>query len=311
MEHQKGLLQESGISLEVVKERGYRTNDKKADLRRLGFSEAQCHVPGMLIPIYSPFGEIANYQYRADEPRIGNGGKPVKYETPRGSRMVLDVHPLVREMRGDPSVPLFVTEGIKKGDALASRGLCAASLLGVWNWRGTNEHGGKTALSEWEHIALNGRQVYIVFDSDVMLKPQVYAALVRLKGFLESRGARVAVIYLSAAENGSKQGVDDFLAAGNSMEELLSLATTELREPPREEEDEELPTPYQETSRGLVWEKPTKEGPVPTQLTNFTARITGDVVEDDGAVQSRRFEIAANLHGRHSVFDVPPSSSPA
>jgi hypothetical protein len=58
-------------------------------------------------------------------------------------------------------------------------------LLGVWNWRGTNEHGGKVALPEWDLIALNGRQVYIVFDSDVMLKPQVHAALERLKNFLE------------------------------------------------------------------------------------------------------------------------------
>jgi hypothetical protein len=59
------------------------------------------------------------------------------------------------------------------------------SLLGVWNWRGTNERGGKMALPEWELIALNDRQVYIVFDSDVMLKPQVHVALVRLKHFLE------------------------------------------------------------------------------------------------------------------------------
>lgn len=59
------------------------------------------------------------------------------------------------------------------------------SLLGVWNWRGTNDQGGKVALPKWELIALNDRQVHIVFDSDVMLKPQVHAALVRLKNFLE------------------------------------------------------------------------------------------------------------------------------
>jgi hypothetical protein len=36
-------------------------------------------------------------------------------------------------------------------------------------------------------VALNGRQVYIVFDSDVMLKPGVYKALVGLKSMLEAR----------------------------------------------------------------------------------------------------------------------------
>ena len=60
--------------------------------------------------------------------------------------MLLDVHPAVRHLLGIP-IPLFVTEGIKKGDSLASRELCAIALLGVWNWRGTNADGGKVALA--------------------------------------------------------------------------------------------------------------------------------------------------------------------
>lgn len=185
-DHLQMLLQGSSLSQEVVRARGYQTVEIKNGLKRLGFADSQCNQPGLLLPVYSPNGEIANYQFRPDQPRIKDG-KPVKYETPRGSRLVLDVHPFAQKRLGDPSVPLFVTEGIKKGDSLVSRGLCAVSLLGVWNWRGTNAHGGKTVLPEWESIALNSRQVYIVFDSDVMLKPQVYAALVRLKTFLEGK----------------------------------------------------------------------------------------------------------------------------
>jgi len=185
--HHKAMLeQESSIRPKVIEARRYRTVEKKAELERLGFGRAQRNVPGLLLPIYGPGGEISLYQFRPDEPRIKDG-KPVKYETPGGSRMALDVHPFAREKLGDPSVPLFITEGIKKGDALVSQDLCAIALVGVWNWRGTNEYGGKTALPEWEHVALNDRQVYIVFDSDVMLKPQVYAALARLKPFLEGR----------------------------------------------------------------------------------------------------------------------------
>jgi hypothetical protein len=101
--------------------------------------------------------------------------------------MVLDVHPFGREMLSDPTVPLFITEGIKKGDALVSRKLCAVALLGVWSWRGRNDEGGLTALAEWEYIALNEREVYIVFDSDVMLKPGVHEAMRRVKALLESR----------------------------------------------------------------------------------------------------------------------------
>ncbi|MDQ3862955.1 MAG: DUF3854 domain-containing protein [Actinomycetota bacterium] len=186
--HRHMLEVESAITPEVIEARGYRTIEKKVDLKNLGFADRQCNPPGLLIPIYSPTGEVANYQYRADMPRIGRDDKPVKYETPSGTRMVLDVHRFAREMLGDPCVPLFITEGVRKGDALVSRGLCTVTLLGVWNWRGTNERGGKAALPEWEYVALNDdREVYIVFDSDIVLKPEVYSGMVRLKAFLEGR----------------------------------------------------------------------------------------------------------------------------
>jgi Domain of unknown function (DUF3854) len=185
--HEKMLIEGSGIDPKVVEARGYSTIAKKVDLKNLGFADRQCNPPGLLIPIYSPTGEIVNYQFRPDQPRIGKNGRAIRYETPAGTRMVLDVHPFARKRLSDPTVPLFITEGIKKGDALVSRGLCAVALLRVWSWRGRNDDGGLTALAEWEYIALSDREVYIVFDSDVMLKPEVHKAMVRLKAFLESR----------------------------------------------------------------------------------------------------------------------------
>ncbi len=227
--HRTMLTEESGIHPDLVSARGYHTVSDAAELKRLGFSPKQQNVPALVIPIFSPTGEVKLYQSRPDAPRLDDKGKPVKYETPAGSRMALDVHPLAKGKLADPHMPLFVTEGIKKGDALVSHGLCAVGLIGVWNWRGTNEQGGKTALPEWEFIALNDRPVYIVFDSDVMSKKEVAGALVRLKAMLEHKGAKVKVIYLPDAENGSKQGVDDYLAAGHSAGDLIGLATSELK----------------------------------------------------------------------------------
>jgi hypothetical protein len=120
---------------------------------------------------------------------------------------------------------------VKKGDALATQGACAVALMGVWNFRGTNEVGGKTALPEWECVALNGRRTFVVFDSDVMLKASVYSALTRLVAFLRRRGAECYVVYLAALPGGAKQGVDDFLAGSHGIDDLLQLATDELREP--------------------------------------------------------------------------------
>jgi hypothetical protein len=305
-QHRRMLLVESGIDAEVAEARGYRTVEKKTELEKLGFGRAQRNAPALLVPVFSPRGEVILHQSRPDEPRVKDG-KAVKYETLSGSRMTIDVHPSMREKLGDPSVPLLVTEGIKKGDSATSRGLCTVTLLGVWNWRGTNEHGGKTALPEWEEIALEGRRVYLGFDSDVVVKAQVYKALERFKAFLESRGAEVRVIYLPHGEGGEKQGLDDYFVAGHGVDDLLSHATTELREPP----DAENETPaevYQATPDGILWNKPTRYGTSPTPLTNFTAEITADVVEDDGAEEKHVYEIEARWGGRRKRFEVPAAS---
>lgn len=53
--------------------------------------------------------------------------------------------------------------------------------------------------------------------------------------------------------------------------------------------------PYLETDAGMFWRKQTREGPQLTQLTNFSARITADITEDDGAEKRRTYEIEADL----------------
>jgi Domain of unknown function (DUF3854) len=172
-------------------------------------------------------------------------GKARKYETRSGSKMLLDVHRRLSLPQGkgkvaliaDPAIPLFITEGIPKADAAVSIGLCCIALLGVWNFRGSNAAGGKTALADWESVAGNGRAAYIAYDSDVMEKRDVHSALARIKGLLESRNAVVKLIYLPAGEHGEKVGLDDYIAhakaAGRGDAEirdaLLALATPELR----------------------------------------------------------------------------------
>jgi hypothetical protein len=90
----------------------------------------------------------------------------------------------------DPRVPLWITEGQKKAAALASRGLCAVALLGVWNFKGKNEFGAATFLADWDYIALTGREVRIVFDLDVMIKSDVRKALQRLVEHLQRKARR-------------------------------------------------------------------------------------------------------------------------
>jgi len=228
LQHRR-LLRESAISPDVARARGYRSVESEADLLKLGFSKHQLQVPALLIPTYSVYGEVAFYQIRPDHPRQRRG-KPVKYEPPAGTRMSLDVHPRIRDQLADPTIPLWITEGSRKADSAISNGLCCISLLGVWNWRGTNEHGGKTALADWEMIALNGRLLILAFDSDVMEKPEVRLALDRLAAFLERRGATVRYAQLPPGPNGAKTGLDDFLAE-HSVDDLEENIVDSL--PPR------------------------------------------------------------------------------
>jgi hypothetical protein len=129
-QHQK-LINGSAINPAVAAARGYRSIETAAELKRLGFSDRQARVPALLIPIYDARGEVVLYQARPDAPRIVDG-KPVKYETPANARMRMDIPPGAATRIGDPTVPLFITEGARKADAAVSKGLCCIALLGVW-----------------------------------------------------------------------------------------------------------------------------------------------------------------------------------
>jgi Domain of unknown function (DUF3854)/Domain of unknown function (DUF927) len=297
------FLQARAVAPAEIEARGYRSIDRKVRLKELGFSSAQQRVPALLIPVYGVTGEIVTYQSRPDDPRSNDKAKVIKYETIAGSPMALDVPKRIRHLLGDHKEKLFITEGAPKADAAVGQGLCCIAVLGVSSWRGTNEHGGKTALPDWEMIALKARKVYICFDSDVMSKPQVYGALVRLKRFLEMKGATVYLIYLPAGANDAKVGLDDFFAAGHTVAELLALATEKLREPP--EDDAERKIPYEATNQGIVWFKGTKDGVAQIPLTNFTAKIIADTVEDDGVETRRTFGLEARLNGSTRRFTIP------
>lgn len=177
------------------------------------------------------------------------------------------------------------------------------ALIGVWAWRGTNEWGGKTALPDWDSIALDSRDVLIVFDSDVMSKVSVSQALVRLRKFLDQRGARVQLVYLSPGDGDTKVGLDDFLAAGKGRDDLLRLATNVVRNIPGTQEP--FGSQYRATPHGLVWDKATPNGSVPVVLTNFGARIVAQMIEDDGAEQRRLFELEAVQGSRVRRFSLP------
>ncbi|MFC1980360.1 DUF3854 domain-containing protein [Chloroflexota bacterium] len=153
-DHFRHLTEGSGISVDIIKERGYRSLLGKSELEKLGFTPAQQRAPGILIPLWSVDGKEAGFQFRPDHARTNGRGKPIKYESPAGSSNRLDCPPRCQKMIENPRVTLWVTEGSKKADALASKGACAISVTGVWGFKGKNQFGGITFLADWDYIAL-------------------------------------------------------------------------------------------------------------------------------------------------------------
>ena len=219
--HLEGLVDGSGLSIDVIKERGYRSILGQKELADAGFTQAQRRPTGLLMPVHTPDGDVLNICYRPDYPRIVRD-KELKYELPRGTTARLDVPPRCREAIKNPAIDLWLTEGLKKGDVLAQNDLCTVVLLGVWNFKSKNEFGGNVLLADFDYIALNGRIVNIVFDSDVMTKPEVRSALERLTEHLQRKGATVNAVYLPISTEGAKVGVDDYLL-NNSVDDLKAL----------------------------------------------------------------------------------------
>lgn len=234
----RAMLEASGIRPEQAAARGYRTVTDKRDLAEIGVTPAGRRVPGLLIPLLRLDGSTWGYQYRPDSPRTYATGRVVKYETPTSQRNGLDIPPGVGPMLADPATPLWITEGSKKADCAAARGLCCAALLGVWSWRGTNTAGGRVALADFQDVALNNRRVIIAYDSDVQRNPAVRGALDSLTNYLAMKGARVEFLHLP--DDDGKTGLDDYLVA-HSVEELWRLVRPIAPPPWRPGEQLELP----------------------------------------------------------------------
>ena len=225
--HVKMLKEESAISENLIIDRGYRTLDKrdKQVLIDLGYSTAQIRLPGLLMPLYKTDGSNGLSQFRPDNPRKDRKQKIIKYEYPKGEGISIDCPKQCQSDLDNPSIPLWITEGIKKGDSLAGLGACVLGLLGVWNFRGTNDNGGATILPDWQHVALNGREFYIVFDNDILNKQGVQMAMRTLAKWLESKDQTNQVFVVNLPDNGGqKLGVDDFIAQGHDLDDLLGYA---------------------------------------------------------------------------------------
>ncbi len=245
-------LRSSAVDDQVAKERGYETVGRptSADQRPRQRLQA-AHIPswatsedryypGLLIPLWGPTGSRTGCQWKPRVLVANRDGKKMKYASQRGRASVLDVHPRWTTL-GEEIVPpirdtgkkLWITEGVKKADSLTSRGCVTVALNGVYSWRST-----LGTLGDWEDVPLKAREVVVCFDADAMEKTAVLRAMQRLGAWLHSKGAAKVWYVLPPAEFGGvpTKGVDDYFAAGGTLDDLVRRATTTAPRPKSEED---------------------------------------------------------------------------
>ncbi|MFO8101896.1 MAG: DUF3854 domain-containing protein [Dehalococcoidia bacterium] len=308
--HLNELHVESGITIDVILERGYQTIWGKQPLEKAGFNKNQRRAPGYLLPGIGVDGQPIHPQYKPDNPRMNSSEKnpkPVKYETPADTGLRLNTHPRCVPDLGNPEIPLIITEGTKKVDACVTHGLCAIGINGVFGYKGRNEYGAPTFLADWNYVALKGRNVYLAFDSDIVTKPQVNRALEILMGLLTNKGAQVQIIILPDPDGGGKTGVDDYLSAGHTKDELLALAVKDI--PGVDDEHAPLDNTYYGIHEGQYYRVAIKNGAkFKVPLCNFAAFITDEEILDDGVDIQRRYTVDGELaNGRVLPTAVVPA----
>jgi hypothetical protein len=182
---------------------------------------------------------------RLDHPPIDVATRKVehKYLTAYGTRNRLYFPPCDPPLLADPTLPVIITEGEKKGLALWRLALQSngtgkpaflpVALPGVWSFRSTvgareNAQGERVPekgfLPDFDRIAWAGRRITILFDANAATNPKVQAAPRELARELTRRGAEVWIADLPDAPG--VNGVDDCLGVFGLAKalEVLKLA---------------------------------------------------------------------------------------
>jgi len=132
-------------------------------------------------------------------------------------------------------------------------------------------------------------------------------ALNRLSEHLSRKGAKVRILQLPEGPKGEKVGVDDYLAQGHNLNDLMGLEVIEQQTLDQTLKERSRDTYSIENGR-ICWNKQTPTGPVVTPLCNFIAQVSEDLLKDDGQETTRFFKIIGQLGSGGSLPPVEVSS---
>ena len=165
-------------------------------------------------------------RYLADSTQRGFVRKPLPRYVQAAGSGVHAYFPMTQvfswaDIATSPEEAVLITEGEKKALKACLDGFPTIGLSGVWCFKRDGQ-----LMPELEQFAWEGRSVWIVFDSDAATNPHIGHAQRALATLLVERGAEVRIVDLPSADDGSKQGLDDFVVrnGADSLEALLEQA---------------------------------------------------------------------------------------
>jgi len=163
---------------------------------------------GIAFDLVSPTGRVLR-QIRPDEPRLNAQGKPVKYETPAGERLVLPVPPGMQDRVMNQATKLLIVEGTKGHRAAAGyapNDLAVVGVLGCWGWKRDDRPN-----PDLFAIPLEQRDVVVALDADISSNASVYDAANGLQEALLMTCGAGSVTFVKVP-GGGDDSIDDFLA---------------------------------------------------------------------------------------------------
>lgn len=169
--------------------------------------------------------------------------EPRRYHQLKGMRPHVYFSPLwpwdefFARKQEDPVI--FITEGELKANCACKLGFPTLALGGVWNFMSKRE--GIALLPEIKALPLDDYKIYIVFDSDIISKPDVLRAENELAREMLRLGWSIYTVRIPPGINNAKLGLDDFLyAKGKNAEQAFTDLVATAKEWAKSKELHEL-----------------------------------------------------------------------
>lgn len=212
--HHREHLKASGLTDATIDASGcWSVTDAAAARHLLGWRPegAAPSVPALVIP----YPDTEDYaRLRPDAARTDDKGKPIKYEAPVGRPTEVYIPVQLCRAIEDARERLWLTEGEKKAMAGCEIGLPTVAAAGVY---GFHDVAVRNQSDEWHlnkrlhPLVTPGREIVVVFDSDIDSNWSVATAAARLVAMLAAVGSRTSVAYIEPGIGGRKRGLDDLV----------------------------------------------------------------------------------------------------